>query len=80
MPKKSCRSIIEFVAIENSITPHHLGWRKKVCTVDAILNVVEDVNYRLKINYVVACAFEDLSKTFDAIDHWIILENFMLTA
>jgi len=71
--------LISFLERHSILHPNQFGFRKKLSTNSAILQLVDKLNKALDENKVTIGVFLDLSKAFDTIDHHILvtkLENY----
>ena len=60
------------------LTACQIGFRNEKCTVDAILELTEQLVENLKENDGSVCTLKDLTKAFDTVDHKLLLKKCVL--
>ena len=68
--------LISFIDKENILYKFQFGFRKSHSTNHAIISMVEKVNQALDTGKVLVGVFLDLKKTFDTVDHKILVDKF----
>ena len=56
--------------------PHQIGNRSRRSTIDAIRDIVRNVDVRLTARKILAKVFVNFSKNFETVDHEIVFLNF----
>ena len=67
--------LISFIDEENILYKFQFGFRKSHSTNHAIISMVEKVNQALDTGKVLVGVFLDLKKTFDTVDHKILVDK-----
>ncbi|KAI4830607.1 hypothetical protein KUCAC02_002226 [Chaenocephalus aceratus] len=67
----------EFLCINDILSKHHSGFRKKHSTITATMKVVNDITSILDNKQSCAALFIDLSKAFDTVDHRILKQRLL---
>ena len=67
--------MISFIDKENIIYKFQFGFRRSHSTNHAIISMVEKVNQALDTGKVLVGVFLDLKKTFDTVDHKILVDK-----
>lgn len=73
LEKYVCNFIQSHFDYHDIISPRQMGFRKGYSTLDAVTEVLIDLNYAMNVNEFSVCLFLDLKKAFDSVSHSILL-------
>ena len=73
LEKVMCKQLTNFLEKQKIIYKYQFGFRKKHSTVQAVIEIVENIIEELDKGNTIAGLYLDLSKAFDCVDHEILL-------
>ena len=73
LEKVMCKRLTDFLEKQKIIFKYQFGFRKKHSTIQAVIEIVDNIIEYIEKGFLVAGVYLDLSKAFDCVDHEILL-------
>ena len=75
LEKVICKRLTDFLEKHKIIFKYQFGFRKKHSTIQAVVEIVDNIIEHIEKGFLVAGIYLDLSKAFDCVDHEILLHK-----
>ena len=73
LEKVICKRLTQFLDTHRIIFKYQFGFRKNHSTIQAVIEIADNIIEYIENGYLVAGIYLDLSKAFDCVDHEILL-------
>lgn len=75
LEKAVCRQLFTFLKVNNLLAPEQFGFRPNLSTEVALAHLTENILNNMDNGFITGAVFLELSKTFDTVDHQILLKK-----